>query len=60
MVPGKFNTALIYCAVSPENSILQSPQERGKTAIVSGGRNRTCNRHMAEMPSLRVKPRRSI
>ena len=48
MVPGKFNTALIYCAVSPENSILQSPQERGKTVIVSGGRNRTCNRHMAD------------
>ena len=49
MVPGKFDTALICCVVSLENSILQSPQERVKTAIVSGGRyNRRCNRHMAD------------
>lgn len=48
MVPGKFDTALICFVVSPENSIIQSPQERGQTAIVSGGRNRTCNRHMAD------------
>ena len=41
--------ALICCVVSLENSVLRSPPERVKTAIVSGGRyNRRCNRHMAD------------